>query len=284
METDALSSRNNSAASTDRAATIVEAGSHLRGQHAIVTGASGGIGAATAATLARLGADLTLMGRNQVALADTVTRLRQAYPIKVRAEAVDARDEDRIVAAFKAAQDEFGAAKILINNAGIAEAAPFSRTDTKFWQRLLDVDLTGPFLCTRQVFGAMVKSGYGRIVNVASTAGRVGYAYVSAYCAAKHGLIGLTRALAREFANNGVTINAVCPGYTDTNIVASTVENIVAKTGRTHEQALAQLVSHNPQGRLIAPAEVAEIVGWLCLPSSGSITGQSIMIDGGEVT
>jgi 3-hydroxybutyrate dehydrogenase len=268
----------------DRVAAMVQARAPLRGQHAVVTGASGGIGAATAVTLARLGADLTLMGRNQSALADTATRLRQAYPIKARVEAVDVSDEDRVMAAFKTAQDDFGAANILINNAGIAEAAPFSRTDTKFWQHLLDIDLTGPFLCTRQVFSAMAKSGYGRIVNIASTAGRVGYAYVTAYCAAKHGLIGLTRALAREFANSGITVNAVCPGYTDTNIVASTIDNIVAKTGRTREQALAQLVSHNPQGRLIAPTEVAEIVGWLCLPSSASVNGQSIMIDGGEVT
>jgi NAD(P)-dependent dehydrogenase (short-subunit alcohol dehydrogenase family) len=196
---------------------------------------------------------------------------------------VDLRDEDRVIAAFKTAQDELGAPKILVNNAGIAEAAPFTKTDLKFWQRLIDVDLTGPFLCARQVFGAMMKSRYGRIVNVASTAGRTGYAYVTAYCAAKHGLIGLTRALAREFAKSGITVNAVCPGYADTNIVRSTLDNIVAKTARSREEALAELVSHNPQGRLITPTEVAETVGWLCLPSSGSVTGQSIMIDGGEV-
>ena len=279
-----MNEENNSTASVDRRAAIAEAANSLRGHHAVVTGASGGIGAATVATLARLGADVTLMGRNEAALADAVARLRQDYPIRAQFVPVDVRDEDRVVAAFTAAQDEFGAAKVLVNNAGIAEAAPFSKTDSRLWQRLLDVDLTGPFLCTRQVFDAMVKGGYGRIVNIASTAGRVGYAYVSAYCAAKHGLIGLTRALAREFANSGITINAVCPGYTDTNIVARTIDNIVAKTGRTREQALAQLVSHNPQGRLIAPAEVAEIVGWLCLPSSASVTGQSIMIDGGEVT
>jgi NAD(P)-dependent dehydrogenase (short-subunit alcohol dehydrogenase family) len=129
----------------------------------------------------------------------------------------------------------------------------------------------------------MVKGGYGRIVNIASTAGCTGYPYVSAYCAAKHGLIGLTRALAREFAKSNITVNAVCPGYTDTNVVASALDNIVTKTGRTREAALAQLVAHNPQGRLIDPTEVAEVVGWLCLPSSASITGQSIMIDGGEV-
>jgi 3-hydroxybutyrate dehydrogenase len=278
-----LSDRNNNSVSVDRRAVIAEVGTPLRGYHAVVTGASGGIGAETAATIARLGAHVTLMGRNERALAGAAARLRQNYPIKVQFVAVDVCDEDRVVAAFETARDEFGAPKILVNNAGIAEAAPFRDTDSKFWQRLIDVDLTGPFLCTRQVFGAMLKGGYGRIVNIASTAGRTGYSYVTAYCAAKHGLIGLTRALAREFAKSGVTVNAVCPGYTDTNIVASTIDNIVAKTGRSREQVLAQLVSHNPQGRLITPTEVAETVGWLCLPSSASVTGQSIMVDGGEL-
>ncbi len=258
-------------------------GGALRGQHAAVTGASGGIGAAIAVTLAQLGADVTLMGRNQEALANVVTRLQKVYSGKFQFVLVDVSDESRVAAAFDAAQERFGAPRILVNNAGIAEAMPFSKTDLKFWQRLIDIDLTGPFLCTRQVSGAMVKGGYGRIVNIASTAGRTGYPYVSAYCAAKHGLIGLTRALAREFAKSNITVNAVCPGYTDTNVVASALDNIVTKTGRTREAALAQLVAHNPQGRLIDPTEVAEVVGWLCLPSSASITGQSIMIDGGEV-
>jgi NAD(P)-dependent dehydrogenase (short-subunit alcohol dehydrogenase family) len=129
----------------------------------------------------------------------------------------------------------------------------------------------------------MAKGDYGRIVNVASTAGLTGYAYVTAYCAAKHGLIGLTRALARELAHTGVTVNAVCPGYTDTDIVADAIDNIVAKTGRTREQAMQELTAHNPQGHLVRPEEVAETVGWLCSPSSASITGQSIAVAGGEL-
>ena len=129
----------------------------------------------------------------------------------------------------------------------------------------------------------MVKAGSGRIVNVASTAGHTGYPYVTAYCAAKHGLIGLTRALAREIARSGVTVNAVCPGYADTDIVAATIDNIIKKTGRTREQAIEELVAHNPQGRLVKPEEVAEAVGWLCLPAAASINGQSIMVDGGEL-
>ena len=151
------------------------------------------------------------------------------------------------------------------------------------WQRVIGVDLTGAFLCTRQVLRDMVNAGQGRVVNVASTAGLTGYPYVAAYCAAKHGVIGLTRALAREVARTGVTVNAVCPGYTDTEIVATTLTNIVAKTGRSREQALADIVAHNPQGRLITPEEVADAVAWLCLPSSASITGQSILVAGGEL-
>jgi NAD(P)-dependent dehydrogenase (short-subunit alcohol dehydrogenase family) len=255
----------------------------LQGQHAVVTGASRGIGAAIAATLARLGADLTLMARSESALADQVARLKEAHGGTAQAVPVDVADEARIAGAFAAAAATFGPVQILVNNAGIAEAAPFHKTDRAFWQRLIDVDLTGPYLCIRQVMTPMVKAGRGRIINVASTAGHTGYPYVTAYCAAKHGLIGLTRALAREVARSGVTVNAVCPGYTATDVVENTITNIINKTGRTREQAIAELVAHNPQGRLVSPEEVAETVGWLCLPAAAAINGQSIMVDGGEV-
>jgi NAD(P)-dependent dehydrogenase (short-subunit alcohol dehydrogenase family) len=255
----------------------------LRGKHAVVTGASRGIGAAIASAFARRGADVTLMSRNESRLAEQAAALTKIFNAKAQAIATDITQPDQVSAAFARAADRFGPPQILINNAGAALAAPIGKTDLAKWQGMLEVNLTGAFLCIRAVVQQMAKGDYGRIVNVASTAGLTGYAYVTAYCAAKHGLIGLTRALARELAHTGVTVNAVCPGYTDTDIVADAIDNIVAKTGRTREQAMQELTAHNPQGHLVRPEEVAETVGWLCLPSSASITGQSIVVAGGEL-
>jgi 3-hydroxybutyrate dehydrogenase len=255
----------------------------LAGRHAIVTGGARGIGAAIAAALASHGANVTIMDIDREAMQQQAATLSKAGGGQVGSRYIDLSDPEAVDAAFDGLDAKLGAPSILINNAGIALSAPFSKTDLNFWRKMIDIDLTGAFLCMRKVLPGMKEAGFGRIVNTVSTAGLKGYPYVTAYCAAKHGLLGLTRSLAVETAKTGVTVNAVCPGYADTDIVRGAVANIVAKTGLSEEDALAQLTSHNPQARLIQPAEVAEAVIWLCRPESGSVTGQAIVIAGGEI-
>ena len=255
----------------------------LSDQHAIVTGAGRGIGAAIAAELARLGATLTLMGRSGESLQAQSRQLQEGHGRPVKSALVDVTKPESVERAFETAKQALGAPAILVNNAGAAESAPFLETGFDLWSRLIAVNLTGAYLCARAVLAHMVAARYGRIVNVASTAALRGYPYVAAYCASKHGLLGLTRALALEVARTGVTVNAVCPGFTDTDLAARAAETIAARTGRSPEQARAELERYNPQGRLVQPAEVAQAVGWLCLPGSGSITGQAIVVAGGEV-
>ena len=250
----------------------------LEGRHAVVTGGGRGIGAAIARALADAGARLTLMGRDQAQLKEKSEALPVAQAIRC-----DVTDEADVAAAFAAAARAFGPVAILVNNAGAAESAPFLRTSLELFRRLLDVNLIGTFLCSRAVLPDMLEAGCGRIVNVASVAGLKGAAYVSAYCAAKHGVIGLTRALALETAAKGITVNAVCPSYTDTDMTRRAIANIVARTGRSAAQAEADLVGKNPQGRLIRPEEVAATVLWLCAPGTEAITGQAIAVAGGEV-
>jgi NAD(P)-dependent dehydrogenase (short-subunit alcohol dehydrogenase family) len=250
----------------------------LADKHAVVTGGGTGIGAAIAGALTADGARVTLMGRRAQPLKMTAAKLENARCVNC-----DVTDIDSVAAAFNEAKAALGPIDVLINNAGAAATAPFYRMDIELWRRMMSVNLDGVFNCTRAVYDDMRNRGWGRIVNIASTAAVKGYAYVSAYCAAKHGVVGLTRALALEAAQAGITVNAVCPGYTDTDIVREAVRNIAKKTGRSAESALTQLTRHNPQGRLIQPAEVAEAVLWLCRPDSASITGQSIFVAGGEV-
>lgn len=245
----------------------------LAGRHAIVTGGARGIGAAIARALIEAGARVTITGRDEAALAAAAQELGAACV------AMDLARPASIRAAF----DHAGPCDILVNNAGQAGSAPFGKTDEALWQRMLDVNLSGTFHCTQAALPAMLDAGWGRIVNVASTAGLVGYRYVAAYCAAKHGVIGMTRALALEVAARGVTVNAVCPGFTDTDIVRDAVANIVAKTGRSEDEARAQLAAGNPQQRLVRTDEVANAVLWLCLPQSGAMNGQSLAVAGGEV-
>lgn len=256
----------------------------LEGRHALVTGAGTGIGAAIARRLAQAGARVTLAGRREAPLRAVAAELSAGSAAVVAG--FDVTDPAAIEQGLAAARAAFGPVAILVNNAGAAETAPFGKTSLDQWQRVIAVDLTSVFLVTQAVLAdvrAAGANGGGRIVNVASTAGLVGYRYVSAYCAAKHGVVGLTRSLALELAKTGVTVNAVCPGYTDTPLVRDAVAAIMAKTGRSETEVLAELTAGNPQGRLVDPDEVADTVAWLASSGAASINGQAIAVAGGEV-
>lgn len=257
-------------------------GSILGGHHALVTGAGSGIGAAIARALVGAGANVTLAGRRRGPLEEVAGTLDAGGTLVV--DGFDVTDAVAIAAGLAKAREKFGPVTILVNNAGEAPSAPFEKTTLDMWSHVLSVDLTGVFQVTQAVLPDLKAHGSGaRIINIASTAGLTGYAYVSAYCAAKHGVVGLTRALALELAKKGVTVNAVCPGFTETPIIARSIEAIVAKTGRTEEEALKEFTKANPQGRLVSPQEVADTVLWLASPGAGSINGQAIAVAGGEV-
>jgi NAD(P)-dependent dehydrogenase (short-subunit alcohol dehydrogenase family) len=251
----------------------------LAGRHALVTGAGRGIGAAIAERLVAEGARVTLLGRKADVLEALATRLGE----RAQFVTADVSDAAQMRSAVEQASQHFGAIDILVNNAGQAQSAPLHKADDALWSSMLAVNLTGTYNGIRAVLPSMLERNFGRIVNVASTAGLTGYPYVTAYCAAKHGVIGLTRALALEVASRNITVNAVCPGYTDTDIVRETISNIRAKTGRTEREAMDALVARNPQRRLIRSEEVANAVAWLCLAGSDSVTGQSIAVAGGEI-
>lgn len=248
-----------------------------RSSHALVTGGGRGIGRAAAAALTQAGATVTVLGRNKATLDEAVAAGHATSA--VTADVADAGSITAAIAEAAARQP----IDILIANAGAAASAPFGRSDAALFQRMMDVNFMGVVHAAHAVLPGMLARRSGRIVAVASTAGLKGYAYVTAYSAAKHAVIGLVRSLALETAKSGVTVNAVCPGFTETDLLEGSIENIIAKTGRSREQAIAELSKHNPQGRLVAPSEVADAVLWLCGEGAGAITGQAIAVAGGEV-
>jgi NAD(P)-dependent dehydrogenase (short-subunit alcohol dehydrogenase family) len=250
----------------------------LTGQHALVTGGGTGIGAAIALELTRAGAAVTISGRRR----EPLTALAAGHPGMHIVEA-DVTDEGAVAAMFDAARDGHGPVTIAVANAGAAESAPMSRVDLAHWQRMIDVNLTGAFLTMRSALADMRENGWGRIIAIASTAGLKGYEYAAPYCAAKHGVVGLARALALETAKDSITVNALCPGFVDTPLLDKSIETIVSKTGRSDTDARAALARANPQGRLLTPEEVASAVLWLCGEGARGVTGQAIALSGGEV-
>jgi len=255
----------------------------LDGQHAIVTGASRGIGAAIASALASRGASLTIMARSADTLADGAAQLTKTHGVPAVGIACDVSRDDSVRDAFARAVAEHGPANVLVNNAGIGKSKRFLDTTRAIWDEILAVNLSGVYLCTQQVLPAMLAAKYGRIVNVASTAGLRGYKTMAAYCASKHGVIGLTRVLALETAAHGVTVNAVCPGYVETDLFEQAIQNVMAARGVGRDEARQMLVQPTPTGRLTTAEEVASAVDWLCSSAAVNVTGIAMPLAGGEV-
>jgi 3-hydroxybutyrate dehydrogenase len=250
----------------------------LAGHHAVVTGGGRGIGRASAHALANAGAVVTVMGRTAATLIDTVDRGdASAYVV------ADVTDPESVGAAMKNAEQECGPISILVANAGAAESAPFGKSTPDLFRQMFEINTIGAVHAIQAVLGGMVERKFGRVVTIASTAGLKGYGYVSAYCAAKHAVVGLVRALAAETVRTGVTVNAVCPGFTDTDIVDQSLQRIMQTTGRSREDALAGILKGTPMGRLIKPDEVAAAVVFLCMPEAAAITGTALPIAAGEI-
>ena len=256
---------------------------YLEGKHAIVTGGGRGIGAAIAAELVSRGADVTIMGRSAEALERKAAELRGEPGATVAAEECNVADAASVTNAFARATANLGPAYILVNNAGVATSRKFPEITRQIWDETIAVNLTGTFLCTAEVIPSMIEAKSGRIVNIASTAGLRGYRTMTAYAASKHGVIGFTKSLALEMAKLGITVNAVCPAYTDTDMATAAIKALVTNLGKTEDEAMQMLTKPIPRGTLITPEEVATAVSWLCSPSASGVTGTALPVAGGEV-
>ena len=254
----------------------------LRGKSALVTGGGRGIGAAVARRLAEAGAAVAVTARSTDEIGAVAEELR-ASGAEAHAITADVTDESAVAELAARAEEALGGIDILINNAGSATSAPLGRTTLETWERMLSVNATSTFLVTRAVVPGMVERGWGRVVNVASIAGKAGAPYIAAYVAAKHAVVGFTRAVAAELAKTGVTVNAVCPGYVDTPMTEASIARIRERTGRDAADALAILERQSPQGRIYLPEEVAYLVLTLCADLAGGVNGQALVLDGGSV-
>lgn len=249
----------------------------IAGRHALVTGGGSGVGKAIALALAGAGIDVTICGRRETTLVEVAKHSDRIFGL-----VADVTNEAEMAGLYEKAETARGPFDIVVANAGMAASRPAHRTVLADWQRTLDVNLTGAFLTARPALTGMAARKDGRIIFIASTAGLKGYAYVAPYVAAKHGVVGLMRALAAETAKSGITVNAVCPGFVETDMLEESIQRIVEKTGRSVDDARASLAATNPQGRFIQPDEVAAAVLWLCGDAARSITGQAISVSGGE--
>jgi 2-hydroxycyclohexanecarboxyl-CoA dehydrogenase len=252
------------------------------GRGAVITGGGRGIGAATARSLAATGVRVLVASRHMAEVEEVATDIRRSGA-QAWATHCDVADPESTAALAHVALERLGGVDILVNNAGTASSAPLHRTTLAEWQRLLAVNATGTFLCTQALLPGMLERGWGRVVNVASVAGLEGAKYIAAYCAAKHAVVGFTRAMALETVGSGVTVNAVCPGYVDTPMTDATVGQVAQRIRKSREEALAAILAHSGQPRLVTAEEVAATIAALCDEAAGALTGQTIVLDAGAL-
>ncbi len=255
----------------------------LKDKIALITGGGRGIGRAVAFAFAREGARVALVARTTNEVARVAEEISAACGVEAMPAPCDVSERESVERAFIQVKGRFGRVNILVNNAGVAESAPLIKTDDELWERHLAVNLSGTFYCTRAALPGMIEQGWGRVINIASIAGKTGAPYISAYAASKHGVLGLTRSVALEVAAKGITVNAICPGYVETDMTTRAVENITAKTGKAADEILEDIKRMSPQNRLIKPEEVASVALLLASEEGRGINGQAINVDGGSV-
>ena len=255
----------------------------LKDKIALITGGGRGIGRAIALAFAREGARIAVLARTTEQVAQVAAEIESECAVEAMHAECDVSLKESVEHAVGSVMERFGRVDILVNNAGIAESAPLHRTSDELWERHININLNGTFYCTRAALPSMIESGWGRVINIASIAGKTGAAYISAYTASKHGVVGLTRSLAMEVAAKGITVNAICPGYVETEMAAHAIENITTKTGKSETEARDILNHMSPQNRLITPEEVAALALLLASEDGRGINGQAINIDGGSV-